>query len=130
MTRRFRGGPGGSLAAGAGSIGGAVQEISRARQAARSAAAARRETRRAFDAVEGLVRDVEDVNLVRGGRSPAGLLSQRLAAGEADAGPAPAAVRAARSTGALHAALMDWQEQLLCACAPHRTDYPDLAGEV
>ncbi|HET9050483.1 MAG TPA: hypothetical protein VFO60_02205 [Candidatus Dormibacteraeota bacterium] len=85
----------------------------------------RQRTRLAIRAVDDLIGEVEDVNLLRGSKTRAAMFTTRLLDVEAAAGPAPAAARAARDTARLHAALMDWLDDLLNDVVPERALYPE-----
>jgi uncharacterized membrane protein len=68
-----------------------------------------------------LVQTVEEINLSGRGRQPDPLIPHRLRRLEAAIGrPVPDAVQRARNAHRLHAALMDWQEDLLDEAYPAR----------
>jgi hypothetical protein len=71
--------------------------------------------------VDALVETVEEINLSGRGRQPDPLIPHRLRRLEAEIGrPAPERVHRARNAHQLHAALMDWQEELLDDACPAR----------
>jgi hypothetical protein len=78
--------------------------------------------RRAVRAVDALVETVEEINLSGRGRQHDPLIPHRLRRLEAEIGrPVPEAVGRARNAHRLHAALLDWQEELLDEASPART---------
>jgi hypothetical protein len=71
--------------------------------------------------VDALVETVEEINLSGRGRQYDPLIPHRLRRLEAEIGrPAPDTVHRARNARQLHAALMDWQEELLDEACPAR----------
>jgi hypothetical protein len=71
--------------------------------------------------VDALVETVEEINLSGRGRQQAPLIPHRLRRLEVEiGGPVPQAVHGARNGHKLHAALMDWQEELLDEACPAR----------
>jgi hypothetical protein len=71
--------------------------------------------------VDALVETVEEINLSGRGRQHDPLIPHRLRRLEAEIGrPAPEAVHRARNGLQLHAALMNWQEELLDEACPAR----------
>jgi hypothetical protein len=71
--------------------------------------------------VDALVETVEEINLSGRGRQHDPLIPHRIRRFEAEIGrPAPEAVHRARNAHQLHAALMDWQEELLDEACPAR----------
>jgi hypothetical protein len=71
--------------------------------------------------VDALVETVEEINLSGRGRQHDPLIPHRVRRLEAEIGrPVPEAVRSARNAHRLHAALMDWQEELLDEACPAR----------
>ena len=103
----------------------ACDDLQRDRATALADQEARQRMRRAISAVDDLIDDVEDVNLQRGSKTPARVFKAQLLDLEDTAGPAPAMVRAARTTARLHAALMDWLEDLLNDAIPERAHYAE-----
>lgn len=103
----------------------ACDDLRRERATARAEEEARRRTRHVVRAVDELINEVEDVNLQRGGKTPAGVFKAQLLDLEAVAGPVPPMTRAARTTARLHAALMDWLENLLNDAIPERSMYAE-----
>jgi hypothetical protein len=77
--------------------------------------------RHAVRAVDALVETVEEINLSGRGRQHDPLISHRLRRLETEIGrPVPEAVLRARNGHRLHAALLDWQEELLDEACPGR----------
>jgi hypothetical protein len=77
--------------------------------------------RRPLLAVDALVETVEEINLSGRGRQHDPLIPHRLRRLEAEIGrSAPERVHRARNGHQLHAALMDWQEELLDEACPAR----------
>jgi hypothetical protein len=77
--------------------------------------------RRVVRAVDALIDTVEEINLSGRGRQPDPLIPHRLRRLEAAIGrPVPEIVHRARNGHRLHAALMDWQEELLDEACPDR----------
>jgi hypothetical protein len=80
--------------------------------------------RRAVRAVDALVETVEEINLSGRGRQHDPLIPHRLRRLEAEIGrPVPEAVRRPWNAHKLHAALLDWQEELLDEASPARTPH-------
>ena len=85
--------------------------------------------RRPVLAVDALVDTVEEINLSGRGRQHDPLIPHRLRRLEDEIGrPVPEAVRRARNGHQLHAALMDWQEDLLDEACPAR-EFPGAVDE-
>jgi hypothetical protein len=77
--------------------------------------------RRVVRAVDALVDTVEEINLSGRGGQHDPLIPNRLRRLETEIGrPVPEAVRRARNGHHLHAALMDWQEEVLDEACPAR----------
>jgi hypothetical protein len=82
--------------------------------------------RRIVRAVDALVDTVEEINLSGRGRQVDPLIPHRLRRLEAEIGrPVPETVLRARNGHRLHAALMDWQEELLDEACPDRRFHGD-----
>ena len=103
----------------------AHDDIRRGHETGRRQREMRQRTRLAIRAVDDLISEVEDANLVRGSKTRAAMFTAQLLDVEAAAGPAPAAARAARTTAHLHGALMDWLDDLLNDVVPERALYPE-----
>jgi hypothetical protein len=72
-------------------------------------------------AVDAFLCSVEEINLSGHGRQPDPLIPARVRRLEAQLGrQVPAAVRLARNAHQLHAALLDWQDELLSEAVPQR----------
>ena len=103
----------------------ARDDIRRACETWQAAYEHRQRTRRAIAAVDDLISEVEEVNLLRGAKTSAAMFKTKLLGVESAAGPAPAAVKAASNTARLHGGLMDWLEDLLTESVPERALHPD-----
>lgn len=103
------------------SIARATADQSRRRSASLTALHLETARRRPVLAVDALVETVEEINLSGCGRQHDPLIPHRLRRLEAEIGRgAPEAVHRARNARQLHAALMDWQEELLDEACPAR----------
>jgi hypothetical protein len=103
------------------SIARATADHSRRRSGWLSARRLQAARRRPVLAVDALVETVEEINLSGRGRQHDPLIPHRLRRLEAEIGrPVPETVHRARNGHQLHAALMDWQEELLDEACPAR----------
>lgn len=102
----------------------ASAEASRARDEALARLVRERQRRRAVRAVDELVDALEDLNLSGRGRQTTALMPGWLRRLELEAcRPLPPRVSQARNPVRLHAALLDWQEELLDEAVPGRALY-------
>lgn len=110
-------------------IARASSEIRRFVEAAQRAAVRRAQARRRVAAIDELLAVLEARHLLRQ-RTMDRLLRARVRRLEQEVGlPLPRKVVRARNTVRLHAALLDWQEEVLDHVAPWRRRFPDVAAD-